>query len=314
MSKQVDSKNIKAGDNKAKQTDSKAKVEQTQAKPAQAKPAQAQAPAQAKPAQAQAQAKPAQAATQAKPAQAATQGKAAPAPAQGKAAAVDPKAAKLATADKKDEAPQKSAIHTEIDKLVVDATKHFADKKTTKTEIVHDVKEIKITGDDKKTYTALVVYLPFVYVKNHRALISKIVNDIQTKKKLPTFVVSQRTLINKKADFKQKIPRNRTLTAVYDSLLEDLISPGVIIGKRLRFHLDGTQHAKIFLNQESKEFLESKLNLIAQIYKQLTNRKVSFEFRHETSYIKVPLLKIQRTKIAKKGAATATAGKKEAAQ
>lgn len=290
MSKQVDPKATKTVDNKAKQTDSKAKP--AQAQPVQAAPAK-QAQAQAAPAK-QAQAQPAQA----KAAQAA--------PAKGALAAP-------AKADeKKADVPQKSAIHTEIDKIVVDATKNYADKKTSKTEIVHEVKEIKIAGDDKKTYNALVVYLPFVYVKNHRALISKIINDIQTKKKLPTFVVSQRTLINKKSDFKQKIPRNRTLTAVYDSLLEDLISPGVIIGKRLRFHLDGTQHTKVFLNQESKEFLESKINMIAQIYKQLTNRKVSFEFRHEVSYIRVPLVKSQRAKIAKKGASTG-AGKKEVA-
>lgn len=206
---------------------------------------------------------------------------------------------------------QKSALHTDIDKIVVDATKNYEHKKTSKTEIVHEVKEVKITGDDKKSYTALVVYLPFVYVKNHKALLAKIVNDIQSKKKLPTFIVSQRTLIHKKSDFKQKIPRNRTLTAVYDSILDDLLAPGTVIGKRHRFHLDGTQHTKIFLNEESKTFLESKINLIAQIYFKLTNRKVTFEFRPETSYIRVPLIKAPRAKGPKRG----TAGpKKESTQ
>ena len=268
MSKQVDSK--KVVDNKTKGTEQKAQ-------PAPAKPAEAK-PAQAKPAQA-APAKPAQAAP----------AKAAPA----KAAPVDPKA---------QAAPQKLSIHAEIDKIVFDLTKNSEHKKTTKTEIVSEVKEIKITGDDKKSINVLVVYLPYVYYKNHKALLSKIVNDVQAKKKLPTFLVSQRTMIHKKSDFKQKIPRNRTLTAVYDSILDDLISPGVVIGKRMRYHLDGSQHIKVFLNEESKTFLDGKLNLIAQIYHKLTNRKVSFEFRHEISYIKVPLIKAPRAKVAKKGA------------
>ena len=213
---------------------------------------------------------------------------------------VEPKLPEPKVAEVKPAENQKSNIHREVDKIVVDVTKHSEHKKTVKTEIVHEVKEIKFVADDKKTYNALVVYLPFVYVKNHKALLPKIVNEIQTKKKVPTFVLSQRTVINKKSDFNQKIPRNRTFTSVYDSILEDLIAPGIIIGKRTRYHLDGSQHIKIFLNEESKQFLESKTNIISQIYFTLTNRKVSFEFRHEISFIQVPLIKAPRAKVTKR--------------
>ena len=302
MSKQVDPK--KSTDNKAKPTDNKAAAKQpVQAKPAQSNPAPKNAPNDNK---------------------SAKQPEAKPLPATNKQVAVVPQKqvapvsqkqapqAALAntTAAAKTAGPQKSALHSDIDKIVVDATTNYEHKKTTKTEIVHDVKEIKIIGDDKKSYTALVVYLPFVYVQNHRALLAKIVNDIQSKKKLPTFVISQRTLLNKKSAQKQRIPRNRTLTSVYDSILEDLIAPGVVIGKRLRYHLDGSQHIKVFLNEDSRAFLENKTPLIAQIYKQLTNRKVTFEFRPDTSYIRVPLIKAPRAKGPKRGT---TAPRREAA-
>lgn len=304
MSKQVDPK--KPVTNPAKAT--------TPAQPAQPKPAQGAAPknpvaeprvAKKPDTQAPVQAKPVD--PKAAPAKAVpakpTDAKVAPAkavpakPTDAKAAPVKPTDAKAQPA-----APQKPTLHSDIDKIVVDATKGYEHKKTSKTEIVHEVKEVKIAGDDKKQYTALVVYLPFVYYKNHKGLLSKIVNDIQSKKKLPTFLVAQRTLINKKSDFKQKISRNRTLTSVYDSILEDLISPGTIIGKRQRYHLDGSQHNKIFLNEESKAFLENKTTLITQIYKQLTNRKVTFEFRPEINFIKVPLIKSPRAKPIRKAA------------
>ena len=194
----------------------------------------------------------------------------------------------------------KSALHKEIDGIVVSVTKHSEHKKTSKSEIVVDVKEVKISGEDKKTYSALVIYLPFVYVKNHKTLLAKIVNEVQAKKKMPAFVLSQRTIIHKKADFNQRIPRNRTLTSVYDSILDDLIAPGIVIGKRFRYHLDGSQHTKIFLNEESRAFIETKTHAIAQIYKHLTNRKISFEFKPEASYIQVPLIKERRTKQVKK--------------
>ena len=164
------------------------------------------------------------------------------------------------------------------------------------------MKEVKFVGTDKKTYQALVVYLPFVYIKNHRELVSKIVNDVQTKKKLPAFVVAHRAVIHSKADFKQKIPRNRTLTSVYDSILEDLVTPGVIIGKRSRYHLDGSLHQKISVSasDEAKSTLESRMDIIAQIYKQLTNRKISIEFHNEISYIRVPLIKAPKVKAPRK--------------
>ena len=201
----------------------------------------------------------------------------------------------------------KSILHKEIDRIVLDVTKNSDQKKTAKTEIVREVKELKIQGDDKKTYSALVIYLPFVYVKNHRSLLAKIVNEVQSKKKIPAFILSQRTVINLQSDFNQKVPRNRTLTSVYDSILEDLIAPGIVIGKRIRYHLDGTQHTKVFVNEESRAFIENKTHTVAQIYKILTNRKINFEFRPEPSFIQIPLIKVQRSKQPKK-----TYAKKEA--
>ena len=122
-------------------------------------------------------------------------------PADAKAVATKPVAAKPAepkavapkVAEAKPAESAKSLLHKEIDKLVVDITRHSELKKTVKTEILHEVKEIRITGEDKKTFSALVLYLPFVYVKNHRALLAKVVNEVQLKKKMPAFVLSQRS-------------------------------------------------------------------------------------------------------------------------
>ena len=209
--------------------------------------------------------------------------------------------------------PQVSALHKEINKIVNDLTKGYEEKKTTKTDIVHHVQDLKFVGNDKKTYSALVIFLPYVYIQNHRPLVAKIVNEVQNKKKLIAFVVAQRTIIHKKSDFKQKIPRNRTLTSVYDSILEDLVSPGVIIGKRSRYHLDGSLLQKIILSDENQSALEPRVGVITQIYKQLTNRKISIEFRPETCYIKSSEVKAKdtRKKQAEKKTSKRPAQKKE---
>ena len=43
-------------------------------------------------------------------------------------------------------------------------------------------------------------------------------------------------------------PRNRTLMHVHEEILNDLIAPAVIIGKRIRHRLDGSQQLKIYLD------------------------------------------------------------------
>jgi len=79
---------------------------------------------------------------------------------------------------------------------------------------------------------------------------------------------------------RQKRPRSRTLTAVHDAILEDLVYPAEIIGKRLNVRVDGTRLLKVHLdNKERANFvLEHKLDTFASVYKRLTGKNVAFEF------------------------------------
>jgi small subunit ribosomal protein S7e len=190
--------------------------------------------------------------------------------------------------DKKQQ-PTANPLQAELSKIVNDIVPDTrADKKTARPSMVSDVKEFQFSSSDKKNVSALIVYLPYTFVQNNRGLVTKIVNEVQKRKNKHAFVVAKRTVINKKADFKQMIPRNRTMTAVYDALLEDLIFPANIIGRRYRYRLNGTQLGKVYLSDEARPFLEDRVELIAQLYFSLTNRKIVFEFRPEASFIQIP--------------------------
>lgn len=52
---------------------------------------------------------------------------------------------------------------------------------------------------------------------------------------------------------------SRTLTSVYDAILEDLVYPAEIVGKRIRVKLDGKQIIKVHLDKTQQTNIEHKV-------------------------------------------------------
>ena len=67
----------------------------------------------------------------------------------------------------------------------------------------------------------------------------------------------------------QKRPRSRTLTAVHDAILTDLVFPVEIVGKRIRTREDGSKILKVVLDEKERGGVD---------YKRLTGKGVNFEF------------------------------------
>ncbi|KAI4466510.1 40s ribosomal protein s7 [Holotrichia oblita] len=66
---------------------------------------------------------------------------------------------------------------------------------------------------------------------------------------------------------KQKRPRSRTLTSVYDAILEDLVFPADIVGKRIRIKLDGSQLIKVHLDKNQQTTIEHKVDTFGGLQK-----------------------------------------------
>ena len=95
-------------------------------------------------------------------------------------------------------------------------------------------------------------------------------------------MVGQRTILGKNyarsAKSKGPRPRSRTLTAVQDAILDDLVYPTEIVGKRTRCKLDGSKVLKVLLDPKDQVNVETKLDTFSHVYKKLTNKEVIFEF------------------------------------
>ena len=55
---------------------------------------------------------------------------------------------------------------------------------------------------------------------------------------------------------------SRTLTAVHDAILDDLVFPAEIVGKRTRVKLDGTKLLKVHLDRSQQTNIEQKVSMI----------------------------------------------------
>ncbi|KAL9077344.1 MAG: hypothetical protein Q9157_003380 [Trypethelium eluteriae] len=76
----------------------------------------------------------------------------------------------------------------------------------------------------------------------------------------------------------QKRPRSRTLTAVHDGILADLVYPVEIVGKRMRTREDGSKLLKIVLDEKERGGVDYRLDTYSEVYKRLTGKGVNFEF------------------------------------
>merc|ERR1711915_617046 len=85
-----------------------------------------------------------------------------------------------------------------------------------------------------------------------------------------TVVIAQRRILPKEnrkstSKSKQKRPRSRTLTAVHEKILEDLVFPSEIVGKRTRVGVDGGKLIRAYLDSKDKNLLEYKLDTFSSV-------------------------------------------------
>lgn len=57
---------------------------------------------------------------------------------------------------------------------------------------------------------------------------------------------------------------SRTLTAVHDAILDDLVFPAEIVGKRTRVKLDGTKLLKVHLDRSQQTNIEHKVSIMVE--------------------------------------------------
>merc|ERR1711945_69031 len=141
-------------------------------------------------------------------------------------------------------------------------------------------KEVECSGGKK----AIIIFVPVPQLRAYQKIQTRLVRELEKKFSGKHVVfIAQRRILPKptrktRAKNKQKRPRSRTLTAVHDAILEDLVFPAEIVGKRILVKLDGTKIIKVQLEKSQQTQVDYKTDTFSAVYKKLTGKEVIFEF------------------------------------
>lgn len=143
---------------------------------------------------------------------------------------------------------------------------------------ISSVKEVVLP-----TKKVVVVFVPFRLIKAFRHIQAKLVRELEKKlSQKQVIIVAQRRILppnsrlNRTAT--QKRPNSRTLTAVHDAILDDMVYPVEVTGKRIRVKTDGTKQHKIILDSKDEQTVADRVDSYTAVYKKLTGRDAIFTF------------------------------------
>ncbi|XP_059450331.1 small ribosomal subunit protein eS7-like [Corylus avellana] len=161
---------------------------------------------------------------------------------------------------------------------------YLFDLENTNQELKSDLKDLYINSatqlDVSGNRKAVVIYVPYRLRKSFRKIHPRLVRELEKKfSGKDVVVLATRRIVRppKKGSAAQR-PRSRTLTAVHDAMLEDIVHPAEIVGKRIRYRIDGSKVIKVFLDPKERNNTEYKLETFSGVYRKLTGKDVVFEY------------------------------------
>merc|ERR1712006_4817 len=167
---------------------------------------------------------------------------------------------------------------TELENQVAQA---FVDLEINNEELRPFLKNLHIAAAKEvvvnKSTAAIVIFLPYRR-KNQVRLVRELEKKFSGQ---PVVLVAQRRIQKKeskktrKASKGQVRPYSRSLTAVHEAILADLVFPANISGKRTRMSLDGSKNIKVSLDNPYE--VSDKLETFSAVYSSLTGKHATFE-------------------------------------
>lgn len=186
------------------------------------------------------------------------------------------------------EPPLTHSLQTEPDEFEASVAQELVNLENSSQDLKAPLRDLFITAakeiDCGAGRKAILLYVPYKLRGSFNKIHQKLVRELEKKfSGKHVLIVAQRTILGKSYARNAKTqgprPRSRTLTAVHDAILEDLVYPTEITGKRIRYKTDGKRVMKVFLDNKDQANVEGRTETFASVYGKLTNQTVTFDFQ-----------------------------------
>lgn len=176
----------------------------------------------------------------------------------------------------------------EPDEFEASVAQELLNLEMTSTELKASLRNLYITAakevDCGGAQKAIILYVPYKLLPSFQKIHQRLVRELEKKfSGRHVLIIAQRTILGKSYNRNQKTkgprPRSRTLTKVQEAILDDIVYPTEITGKRTRVKLDGKRILKVFLDAKDQANVEAKTETFAAVYGKLTNKQATFLFQ-----------------------------------
>merc|ERR1712146_83219 len=147
----------------------------------------------------------------------------------------------------KEKGVEPDSFELEVAQALVDLENNSSDLKSELRELfIVAAKHVDVAGR-----TAVVIFVPYRLLKVVHKIQSRLVRELEKKfSGRHVVVIAQRTIYGdsytRTSNVSGPRPRSRTLTTVQEAILEDLVYPTELVGKRTRCRVDGSKLLKVY--------------------------------------------------------------------
>jgi len=172
-----------------------------------------------------------------------------------------------------------SALESKICQLLVDLEASSRDLKPHLRDLgIVSARKISVTPTKK----AIVVFVPKLQHQKWQKLQDRLVRELEKKFSDEDVLFIAQRKVMKLCHINPKInaprPRTQTITAVQTAILDDVVFPTKIVGKRTRFRVGGRRMMKVYLDPKDSKDIESRIPTYEAVYRKLTKKNVKFLF------------------------------------
>lgn len=170
-------------------------------------------------------------------------------------------------------------LESKICQLLVDLEASSRDLKPHLRDLgIVSARKINITTTKK----AIVIFVPKLQHQKWQKLQDRLVRELEKKFSDEDVLFIAQRKVMKLCQINPKInaprPRTQTITAVQNEILNDIVFPTKIVGKRTRFRVGGKRLLKVYLDPKDSKDIEQRIPTYEAVYRKLTKKNVKFLF------------------------------------